>query len=308
MWEAILVLRLEKKEHPNLGITLICVLAIFCLAYLTGCFGNSDIPVEYILLRTEYDDDWTEYDTRLATRDNHLIISRSDKDVTRQYYVKFAPSTFEYLQIQLNYDFTKLSTQIGGSVVTINKKETVIFYYKMTREIFRVTEGKNMPQTTAKEYPQEAWVIKDPDGNIIEDTRGGIITPTESPIPPSPTPVPSTSSSTSATTATSSSSSSKTTQETTISQNTTAPTERDFIFPDSETRRLTHEDLKDLPKWDLWIARNEIYARHGRQFSNKELQEYFNSKSWYTASLQPDKNPSLTQLEMDNVMMIKKYE
>ena len=39
---------------------------------------------------------------------------------------------------------------------------------------------------------------------------------------------------------------------------------------------------------DLRIARNEIYARHGRKFDSNELRTYFESKSWYRGTVDPE--------------------
>ena len=37
-----------------------------------------------------------------------------------------------------------------------------------------------------------------------------------------------------------------------------------------------------LTDWEIRVARNEIYARHGRIFSDPDLNAYFRSQSWYT--------------------------
>ena len=37
----------------------------------------------------------------------------------------------------------------------------------------------------------------------------------------------------------------------------------DYVIPDSSTRYLTNTDLTGLSEWQMRIARNEIYARHG---------------------------------------------
>lgn len=58
---------------------------------------------------------------------------------------------------------------------------------------------------------------------------------------------------------------------------------KDFVFADSNTRYLTRDEVIEISDTDLRIARNEIYARHGRKFNDETLQTYFNSKSWYTA-------------------------
>ena len=83
-----------------------------------------------------------------------------------------------------------------------------------------------------------------------------------------------------------------------------------YIFPDSDVYILTKSDLAGLTKEDLDIARNEIYARHGRKFKNAWLQEYFNKQSWYTPRYDPDDFPEslLNDTEKKNANFILKYE
>ena len=85
---------------------------------------------------------------------------------------------------------------------------------------------------------------------------------------------------------------------------------RDYILSHSSTRALTDNDLQWLTKEELWLARNEIFARYGRQFNDKTLQSYFNSKSWYTRlpKLPAGTEPTLTNLEIANIDLIKVYE
>lgn len=59
-------------------------------------------------------------------------------------------------------------------------------------------------------------------------------------------------------------------------------TQGEYILPECETRVYTREELSGLSAAELRLARNEIYARHGRKFSAKYLNTYFSSKSWYT--------------------------
>ena len=53
------------------------------------------------------------------------------------------------------------------------------------------------------------------------------------------------------------------------------------MLPGSDTRLLTEEDLEDLSKRQLFIARNEIFARHGREFASPELRRHFSQFPWY---------------------------
>lgn len=82
---------------------------------------------------------------------------------------------------------------------------------------------------------------------------------------------------------------------------------QDYIISDSANKTLTDSDLAGLSSKDLSIARNEIYARHGRSFQTQGLQEYFDSKSWYSknASYSDD---MLSTVEKTNAEFISQYE
>ena len=84
----------------------------------------------------------------------------------------------------------------------------------------------------------------------------------------------------------------------------------DYIIPDSDTRLLTEDDLRSLSDWELKVARNEIYARHGRMFASQELQDYFNSKSWYRGFIAPEAfdESYLSEIEKKNAELIKQVE
>lgn len=84
-----------------------------------------------------------------------------------------------------------------------------------------------------------------------------------------------------------------------------------YILPDSSSRQLTESDLLGLTSEQLRIARNEIYARHGRKFQDEELQAYFDSQPWYNGTIEPaqfDDMSLLSQLERSNLEVIKKRE
>lgn len=79
-----------------------------------------------------------------------------------------------------------------------------------------------------------------------------------------------------------------------------------YILPYSDSTYLTKSDLAGLTKRDLRIARNEIYARYGYVFDSKDLQNYFNSQSWYYPN--PSYNGALSAVEKHNVDLIKSFE
>lgn len=86
----------------------------------------------------------------------------------------------------------------------------------------------------------------------------------------------------------------------------------DYILPDSSTRLLTDSDVEGLSLQQINYAKNEIYARHGRKFNSSELQDYFNSKSWYNGTIDPDDftDGMLSSIEQQNVQFLseKEYE
>ena len=92
----------------------------------------------------------------------------------------------------------------------------------------------------------------------------------------------------------------------------TTPANSDYILPDVQTRVYSTAELEQLSTDELWYARNEIYARHGRGFRNPELQSYFNSKPWYTRNpIDPDTFDStvtLSATEQQNADAIKAIE
>ena len=68
---------------------------------------------------------------------------------------------------------------------------------------------------------------------------------------------------------------------------------------------LTEEDVAPIldDQEKLSIARNEIYARHGRMFDTEWLQEYFDSKPWYEgiySAADFDQNVTLSDIETQN--------
>lgn len=84
-----------------------------------------------------------------------------------------------------------------------------------------------------------------------------------------------------------------------------------YVFPESDTRKLTKTDMEGLSKTELRIGRNEIYARHGRRFTDQTLQEYFDGMDWYVGTIDPDdfdETQYLSKLERRNANFIKKYE
>lgn len=77
----------------------------------------------------------------------------------------------------------------------------------------------------------------------------------------------------------------------------------EYILPNSSTELLTDAQIAAVPKDQRQMAINEIYARHGRRFNNPDIQQYFDSKSWYTGTIAPSsfKDSYLSEVERKNI-------
>ena len=91
---------------------------------------------------------------------------------------------------------------------------------------------------------------------------------------------------------------------------------KDFMIDDSSSRAVTDSDLAGMSLAELRIARNEIYARHGRQFKDPLLNQWFYSKAWYLnvgrkyspSDFDAIRPSPLSTLELSNANYILEYE
>jgi len=83
-----------------------------------------------------------------------------------------------------------------------------------------------------------------------------------------------------------------------------------FIIIDSHLRYITYVELESLSLWQLTVARNEIFARHGRIFVREDLRIHFESTSWYNGHVLPDdfSFDILNNFERANIDLIQEWE
>lgn len=88
------------------------------------------------------------------------------------------------------------------------------------------------------------------------------------------------------------------------------PEENAYILPESNTRFLEISDLEGLTADECRLARNELYARHGRRFDDEFLRTYFETKEWYEGTIEAaDFDDSvLNEYEMANRDLIVEFE
>lgn len=101
-------------------------------------------------------------------------------------------------------------------------------------------------------------------------------------------------------------------QKTESPTSATIPFEDDYIFPYSDSKLLTEEDIAGMSISDLQMAINEIYAREGREFGGSNG-KYFKSKGWYNPIYSKEEFASreeelLNDIEKKNIEFLVKAQ
>lgn len=78
----------------------------------------------------------------------------------------------------------------------------------------------------------------------------------------------------------------------------------DYVFPDSDIEEISASEVSNLNDWELIVARNEIFARYGLNFSTKELVDHFRSKSWFSINSSIGNDVPLNSVENKNIATI----
>lgn len=83
-----------------------------------------------------------------------------------------------------------------------------------------------------------------------------------------------------------------------------------YILPESNSRFLTKDDLEGLTQEECRLARNELFARHGRIFQDESLRTYFESLEWYHGTVLPEDfdESVFNEYEFANRDLIVEYE
>ena len=62
----------------------------------------------------------------------------------------------------------------------------------------------------------------------------------------------------------------------------------EYIIANVDKDIISLDSLRTLSDVDLILARNEIFARHGRRFATTWIQDYFDKQSWYQGTIAPE--------------------
>lgn len=84
----------------------------------------------------------------------------------------------------------------------------------------------------------------------------------------------------------------------------------DYILDGSDSRYISEDEIQNLTSAEIRLAKNEIYARHGRIFDSTDLRQYFESKSWYHGEIEPEDfdESVFNEYEKANIDLLVSYE
>lgn len=84
----------------------------------------------------------------------------------------------------------------------------------------------------------------------------------------------------------------------------------EYLLAGSESRYISESELDGMTPKEVRLARNELYARHGRKFKDQELTDYFSQFDWYTPTINPGDftEEMLNVYETANRDLIIQYE
>lgn len=85
----------------------------------------------------------------------------------------------------------------------------------------------------------------------------------------------------------------------------------EFIFPDSDKKYLSEDEIRLKNVDEMMIGRNEIFARHGYIFGEDGLKQHFEGTSWYKGTVPAEQFNSeqiFNDFEKKNVELIKQVE
>ena len=82
--------------------------------------------------------------------------------------------------------------------------------------------------------------------------------------------------------------------------------ENGYILAQSSERILSEEEISGLSKYELFLAVQEIYARHGKKFSDPVLYWRFTGQDWYEPYHDIFSEETLSEIEAENIRLFVK--
>lgn len=77
-----------------------------------------------------------------------------------------------------------------------------------------------------------------------------------------------------------------------------------YVLQGSNNTYMCYSDIANMTEEELTVAEQEIHARHGKKFSDADLQAYFEARTWYTPG---SGNYTPSYCEQANLDLIRVY-
>ena len=78
----------------------------------------------------------------------------------------------------------------------------------------------------------------------------------------------------------------------------------------TDTKYYSKEDFQDVPPLIIYLAKNEIYARHGYIFKDENLNNYFKGQLWYIPLISAEEfdGSILNEYERENLKLLAEID
>ena len=75
---------------------------------------------------------------------------------------------------------------------------------------------------------------------------------------------------------------------------------------ETDKQYYAKEDFQDVPQLIIYLAKNEIYARHGYIFQNESLNNYFKGQLWYAPLVKAEEfdDSVFNEYEKENLKLL----
>lgn len=80
--------------------------------------------------------------------------------------------------------------------------------------------------------------------------------------------------------------------------------ENGYLLAESSKELLSEKELEGLSQYELYMAVQEIYARHGKKFSDIAAAQHFSRQSWYTPYEKVFSTEVLSEIEEENIRLL----
>lgn len=248
---------------------------LICTLLVSACGEDNTVELEKEFISRTYGE-WIKVNSASASSNGQTINSEDGVILSNTFNVSISVQWRELIEASFGYDFTIEELKSTGTSKEIDKNQVIEFYIRPVYELYNIEKTDKNGKKESIEFtslvgPQWGWIIYDENNKIIENTLEESVTETK--------------------------------------QNDVGDMIEKYIVR-SEKEIISIPEIEELSDEELYLMRNGIFAYCGREFLEKELEEYFLQYEWYEPSISRDdfKWNMLNHYQQKNVENISKIE